>query len=183
MTEKCDIVLGKVSGCEGKDMRGKWILSLLMLGVILTMTACQKSEEIEDMEVKKEQTVVPTCEIIESSDAVCDRPVKTGIYTEYSEWEKADKGTDIEVVLDMKEKYDETFFEDKALVYLAESSSGGAQLKYEGYEIDDSVLYVNVSGSTDLLVNKLHSYFVFFTMDKEEAEKLDKAEFNVFFRD
>ena len=54
---------------------------------------------------------------------------------------------------------------------------------YEGYEIDDSVLYVNVSGSTDLLVNKLHSYFVFFTMDKEEAEKLDKAEFNVFFRD
>ena len=164
-------------------MKAKWILSLLMLSIILTMTACQKGDVTENFIVDKEQDFIPTCEIIESSDAVCDRPVKTGIYTEYSEWEKAVKGTDIEVVLDMKEKYDETFFEDKALVYLAESSSGGAQLKYEGYEIDDFVLYVNVSSSTDLLVNKLHSYFVFFTMNKEEAEKLDRAEFNVFSRD
>ena len=183
MSEKCDIVFGKASGYEGRDMKAKWILSLLMLSIILTMTACQKSEETENMEVKEEQTFIPTCEIIESSEVICDKPVKTGIYTEYSEWEKAVKGTDIEVVLDMKEKYDETFFKDKALVYLAESSSGGAQLKYEGYEIDDFVLYVNMSSSTDLLVNKLHSYFVFFTMDKGEAEKLDRAEFNVFSRD
>ena len=164
-------------------MKAKWILSLLMLGIIFTMTACQKSEETEVLEVKEEQVFIPTCEIMESSDATCEKAVKNGIYTEYSSWVKAVDGTDVEVVLEMQEKYDEAFFKDKALVYLANSSSGGAQLKYEGYEIDDSVLYVNVSGSTDLLVNKLHSYFVFFTMDKEEAEKLDKAEFNVFFRD
>ena len=65
MSEKCGIVFGEVSDYEDKDMKAKWILSLLMLGIILTMTACQKSEEIEDMEVKEEQTVVPTCEIIQ----------------------------------------------------------------------------------------------------------------------
>ena len=183
MEKKCDIVFYKVRDYEDRDMKAKYILSLLMLAIILTMTACQKGDVTENFKVDKEQDFIPTCEIIESSDATCEKAVKTGIYTEYSSWVKAVDGTDVEVVLEMQEKYDEAFFKDKALVYLANSSSGGAQLKYEGYEIDDSVLYVNVSGSTDLLVNKLHSYFVFFTMDKEEAEKLDKAEFNVFFRD
>ena len=52
-------------------MKAKWILSLLMLGIIFTMTACQKSEETEVLEVKEEQVFIPTCEIIESSDATC----------------------------------------------------------------------------------------------------------------
>ena len=180
MTEKCDIVLGKVSSCEDKDMKAKWILSLLMLGVILTMTACQKSEEIEDMEVKKEQTVVPTCEIIESSDATCEKAVKTGIYTEYSRWEKATKDTDVEVVLEKKDAYDENFFEDKALVYLVDCSSGNSQCEYEDYSVEEidgeNILQIEVSYSTELLLNKLHAYHVFFVMDKEEAEKLDEAE-------
>ena len=161
-------------------MKAKWILSLLMLGVILTMTACQKSEEIEDMEVKKEQTVVPTCEIIESSDATCEKAVKTGIYTEYSRWEKATKDTDVEVVLEKKDAYDENFFEDKALVYLVDCSSGNSQCEYEDYSVEEidgeNILQIEVSYSTELLLNKLHAYHVFFVMDKEEAEKLDEAE-------
>ena len=147
-------------------MKAKWILSLLMLGIIFTMTACQKSEETEVLEVKEKQVFIPTCEIIESSDATCEKAVKTGIYTEYSSWVKAVDGTDVEVVLDMKEKYDEAFFKDKALVYLANSSSGGAQLKYEGYEIDDFVLYVNV----------------FFTIFQPKLSKMCYTLFNKFKR-
>ena len=40
-----------------------------------------------------------------------------------------------------------------------------------------------MSYSTEMLLNKLHSYHVFLVLDKNEAEKLDDAELYVFARD
>ena len=50
-------------------------------------------------------------------------------------------------------------------------------------DFKDAVNYVNVSGSTEHLLNKLHGYHVFFIMNKSEAEKLDKAEISFSMRD
>lgn len=161
-------------------MKIKGILNLLMLCVIFAMTACKKDDEIEIIEVKEKQAFESTCEVIESSDAFCDQAVKTGIYTDYDAWEKAVKGTDVEVVLEKKDVYDVKFFENKALVYLVDCSSGNAQCEYEGYAIEEvdgeNILQIKVSYSTELLLNKLHAYHVFFVLDKEEAKKLDEAE-------
>ena len=187
MEKKCDIVFYKVRDYKDRDMKAKYILSLLMLGIILTMTACQKGDVTENFKVDKEQDFIPTCEIIESSDATCEKAVKTGIYTDYSSWEKAIKDTDVEVVLDKKDTYDENFFENKALVYLVDCSSGNAQCEYEDYvveEIDgENILQIKVSYSTELLLNKLHAYHVFFVMDKVMAEKLDEAKLSLNVRD
>ena len=76
--------------------------------------------------------------------------------------------------------YDDTFFEDKALVYLVDCSSGGARFKYEGHKIEDvdgsKNLTIHLLGSTEHLLNTIHAYHVFFVMDKNEAEKIDEAE-------
>lgn len=168
---------------EGKLMKRKIISIIFLICIVFSMTSCQKNELVENTEVKDEQEIVATCEIRESSDPTCEKPVKTGIYTEYSQWEEAIDGTDVEVILEMADMYDEEYFADQALIYLVDCSSGGAQLKYEGYEIKEAVLYIQVSGSTEFLLNKLHAYHVFFTMDKEDAEKLDKAELSISSRD
>ena len=164
-------------------MKRQFLLILCIIGIFFTMVACQKNEETGRLEEYEKQEINVTCEIVENSEPFCDKAVKAGIYTEYSKWEKAIDNTDVEVVLERADMYDEAFFEDKALIYLVDCSSGGGQYKYEGYETDDAVLYIQISGSTEFLLNKLHAYHVFFVMDKEEAEKLDKAELSIFSRD
>lgn len=168
-------------------MKSKVIYCLCMLGILFYITGCQNNDKVEDTKQQEVQVISETCEIIESSAAICEKAVESGIYTEYSQWEKAIEGTDVQVVLDRAENFDETFFEDKALIYLVECSSGGAQCKYEGYDIENEEgsikLYVNVSGSTEHLLNKLHGYHVFFIMNKSEAEKLDRAEISFLMRD
>ena len=163
-------------------MKSKVVCSLVILGLLFTMTACANNEIEESFEVKEElETVIsPTCEILVSSDFMCDKPVGTGIYTNHVQWEKAIEGTDVEVVLERKDMYDDTFFEDKALVYLVDCSSGGARFKYEGHKIEDvdgsKNLTIHLLGSTEHLLNTIHAYHVFFVMDKNEAEKIDEAE-------
>ena len=100
-------------------MKSKVVCSLVILGLLFTMTACANNEIEESFEVKEElETVIsPTCDILVSSDFMCDKPVGTGIYTEQEQWEKAIEGTDVEVVLERKDMYDDTFFEDNALLF------------------------------------------------------------------
>lgn len=164
-------------------MRVRNSFVLLLMFVLVGLTACQKSETTEKQKINIKSE---TCEIIESSEAICEKPVKSGIYTEYSQWEKAIDGTDIEVILEKKDIYDEDFFEDNALIYLVDCFSGNAQCEYEGYDIEEvdgnTIITVQVSGSTELLLNKLHAYYVFFTINKSEAEKIDEAEMSVFER-
>lgn len=166
-------------------MKSKIIFSLCMIVMFGCMIGCRGNEVVETTEVKAEQKVEdeqvisPTCDILVSSDFMCDKPVGTGIYTNHVQWEKAIEGTDVEVVLERKDMYDETFFEDKALVYLVDCSSGGAQFKYEGHKIEDEdgskKLTIQLLGSTEHLLNTIHAYHVFFVMDKSDAEKLEEA--------
>ncbi len=168
-------------------MKSKILCSLCMFGILFTMTACDNNEVVENLEVQEEQVISPTCEILVSSDFMCEKPVGTGIYTEHAQWENAIDDTDIEVVLERKDMYDETFFEDKALVYLVDCSSGGAGFKYEGHKIEDEdgsiKLTIQMLGSTEHLLNTIHAYHVFFVMDKTDAEKIDEAELSKSWRD
>ena len=170
-------------------MKSKILCSLCMFGILFTMTACADNKVVESLEVEEElETVIsPTCEILVSSDFMCDKPVGTGIYTEYDQWENAIDDTDIEVVLERKDMYDETFFEDKALVYLVDCSSGGARFEYEGHKIEEEdgsiKLTIQMLGSTEHLLNTIHAYHVFFVMDKNDAEKIDEAELSKSWRD
>ena len=170
-------------------MKSKILCSLCMFGILFTMTACADNKVVESLEVEEElETVIsPTCEILVSSDFMCDKPVGTGIYTEYAQWENAIDDTDIEVVLERKDMYDETFFEDKALVYLVDCSSGGARFEYEGHKIEEEdgsiKLTIQMLGSTEHLLNTIHAYHVFFVMDKNDAEKIDEAELSKSWRD
>ena len=126
----------------------------------------------------------PTCKIIEDSEPFCEAPMKTGIYLSQSDWDGAVSKTDVVAVLDKKDVYDETFFEENALVYMADTSSGNSQCKYEGFILEEvegkTVLTIKISYSTDMLLNKLHTYHVFFTMDKSGADEIDevKVEFS-----
>ena len=162
-------------------MKSKVLCSLCMFGMLFTMTACANNKIVESLEVKEElETVIsPTCDILVSTDFMCDKPVGMGIYTEHTQWKKAIDGTDIEVVLERKDMYDETFFEDKALVYLVDCSSGGAQFKYEGHKLEDEdgskKLTIQLLGSTEHLLNTIHAYHIFFVLDKSDAEKLEEA--------
>ena len=61
------------------------------------------------------------------------------------------------------------------MICLINVSSGNAQWEYEGYEIDDEVLYIEVTTDTEKLLNELHAYYVFFAIDKSIAEKIDSA--------
>lgn len=168
-------------------MKSRMLYSLWIIGILFTMTACANNEVTENLEAKKIQVISPTCEILVSSDFMCEEPVGTGIYTEYVQWEKAIKDTDVEVVLERKDMYDETFFQDKALVYLVDCSSGGAGFEYEECKIEDekgsTKLTIQMIGSTEHLLNTIHAYHVFFVMDKKDAEKIDEAELSKSWRD
>lgn len=165
-------------------MKSRNIVVLVFSLALFILTACQGSETVEEQDIK---IYDETCEIIESSEAFCEKPVKSGIYTEYSQWEKVIDGTDIEGVLEKEDVYNEAFFEDKALIYIADCSSGNSQCEYEGYEIEEvdgkTILSIQMSYSTDKLLNRLHAYHVFFVLDRSEAEKIDEAELSVFARD
>ena len=168
-------------------MKSRMLYSLWIIGILFTMTACANNEVTENLEAEKIQVISPTCEILVSSDFMCEEPVGTGIYTEYVQWEKAIKDTDVEVVLERKDMYDETFFQDKALVYLVDCSSGGAGFEYEECKIEDekgsTKLTIQMIGSTEHLLNTIHAYHVFFVMDKKDAEKIDEAELSKSWRD
>lgn len=165
-------------------MKLKFTYGLCILVVLLMLTACQNNESTETQEI---QIISETCEIVESAEAFCDKPVKAGIYSDYSEWKKSINGTDVSAVLEKKDLYDEVFFEDKALIYIVDCSSGNSQCEYEGYKIEEvdgkKILSIQMSYSTDKLLNKLHAYHVFFVLDRSEAEKIDEAELSVFARD
>lgn len=172
---------------EDKYMKSKIILSICMIGMVFVMTACQNNEVVENLEVEEELVVSPTCEILVSSDFICEKPVKAGIYTEHAQWEKAVEGTDIEEVLERKDMYGEAFFEEKALIYLVDCSSGGAGFEYEGYKIEDKEgskkITIQILGSTEHLLNTLHTYHIFFVVDKNDAKKIDEAELSKSWRD
>lgn len=61
-------------------MKSKNSIVLLLLFVLSILTACQGSETVEEQDIK---IYAETCEIVESSEAFCEKPVKLGIYTEY----------------------------------------------------------------------------------------------------
>ena len=143
--------------------------------MLFALTACQ-NENADDTGV---HITNPTCEIIEDSEPFCEAPMKTGIYISKSDWDRAVRKTDVATVLDKKDVYDEKFFEENALVYIADTSSGNSQCEYEGFEMEEvdgkTVLTIKLSYSTDMLLNKLHAYHVFFTMDKSGADEIDEV--------
>ena len=87
-------------------MKLKFTYGLCILVVLLMLTACQNNESTETQEI---QIISETCEIVESAEAFCDKPVKAGIYSDYSEWKKSINGTDVSAVLEKKDLYDEVF--------------------------------------------------------------------------
>lgn len=172
-------------------MKSKILCSLCILGMFFTMAACGNDEVAKNPETEQKEEEIQitsaTCEILVSSDFMCEEPLGQGIYTVYEQWEKAMEDVDVEVVLERKDMYDETFFEDKALIYLVDCSSGGAQFQYEGCNIetteDSTKLTIQISGSTEHLLNTIHAYHVFFVIDKKDAEKIDEAELSKSWRD
>lgn len=132
------------------------------------------NEKADDTEV---HITNPTCEIIESAEAFCDVPMKMGVYKSKTEWDKAVEDTDVEIVIDKKNVYNEAFYEENALVYMADTSSGNSQCEYEGFELAEvdgkMILTIKISYSTDMLLNKLHAYHIFFTMNESDADKID----------
>ena len=152
-------------------MKVRMILVLCMMLILIVLTGCQKTGTLPGEGKRAER-----CEIIENRDVVCEKPFATGIYTDYEQWKNAVEDTDDDVILKRKDLYDEDFFEESVLICLINVSSGNAQWEYEGYEIDDDVLYIDVSTDTDKLLNELHAYYVFFVTDKSEAGKINSAE-------
>lgn len=147
----------------------------------LCLFGCKSAED------NGENSEYPICEIVESTDPICEKPMKKGIYTSKYEWDKAVKETDVAVVIDRIDMYDEAFFAEKDLVYIADCSSGNSQYEYEEFEIEEvdgkMVLTVKISYSTDKLLNKLHGYHVLLCVDKGVADKVDDIELEVSARD
>ena len=152
-------------------MNVRMILVLCMMLILIILTGCQKTGTLPGEGKRAER-----CEIIENRDVVCEKPFATGIYTDYEQWKNAVEDTDDDVILERKDLYDKTFFEKNVLICLVNVSSGNAQWEYEGFEIDDGVLHIEVSTDTDKLLNELHAYYVFFVTEKSEAENVEHAE-------
>ena len=151
-------------------MKVRMILVLCMMLILIVLTGCQKTGTLPGEGKRAER-----CEIIENRDVVCKKPFVAGIYTDYEQWKNAVAKTDNDVILKRKDLYDDDFFEKSVLICLINVLSGNAQWEYEGYEIDDDVLYIEVSTDTEKLLNELHAYYVFFAIDKSIAEKIDSA--------
>lgn len=160
-------------------MKKTCLFCICCMMCLISFTGCRNdNENISSLDIES-----VNCEIIEDIDVFCEKPVKAGIYTDYSMWQDALNNTDVEMFSDVQSKYDEAFFEDKALIYIVDCSSGNSQCKYEGYEIKEvsgkQVLTINASYSTELLLNKLHAYHFFFTMDKDIAKNIDDVELDM----
>lgn len=157
------------------------VTGVFMIFSALCLFGCKNTEE------NKDSSAYPICEIVESEDPICEKPMKKGIYTSKYEWDKAVKETDVAVVIDRRDTYDEAFFAEKDLVYIADCSSGNSQCEYEGFEIEEvdgnMILTVKISYSTDKLLNKLHGYHVFLCLDKGMADKVDDIKLEVSARD
>ena len=155
----------------GWVMKLRIILVFCMILILSVLTGCQKTWTLQS-----EGIAAGNCEIVENRNVICEKPFMVGVYRDYEQWKNAVEDTDDDVILKRKDLYDEDFFEESVLICLINVSSGNAQWEYEGYEIDDDVLYIDVSTDTDKLLNELHAYYVFFVTDKSEAGKINSAE-------
>lgn len=172
-------------------MKKKFILCLGMVLIGMTLLGCHenvsKTEDGQDEngEIIKEAEY-ENCEIIEDSDPICDRPISKGIYTSKTQWDAAVKSTDVDAVTEKKDEYNEEFFSQNVLFYIADTSSGNSQCKYEGFVIEEvdgqQILTIKVSYSTDFLLNKLHGYNFFFSLDKGRGERISDVKLELFER-
>lgn len=151
-------------------MKLRIIVVFCMILILSVLTGCQKIGTLQSEEI-----AAGNCEIVENRNVVCKKPFDAGIYTDYEQWKNAVAKTDDDVILKREDLYNEDFFEKSVLICLINVSSGNAQWEYEGYEIDDEVLYIEVTTDTEKLLNELHAYYVFFAIDKSIAEKIDSA--------
>ena len=118
------------------------------------------------------------CTIVESTDIVCTEPMVAGVYAEQNQWEKACQNTDVQTVLDMEKVYNEAFFEQYSLCYIADVFSGNAMYEYEDYTVVEEdgkkILVISYSYSVENLLDTQHSYHFFLTLDREEASQIDE---------
>ena len=172
-------------------MKKKLVLCLGMVLIGMTLLGCRENvSTTEDAEDKNGDIIkdaeYENCEIIEDSDPICERPIAKGIYTGKTQWDAAVKSTDVEVFAEKKDEYDEEFFSQNILFYIADTSSGNSQCKYEGFVIEEvdgqQILTIKVSYSTELLLNKLHGYNFFFSLDKGRGERISDVKLELFER-
>lgn len=149
---------------------------------LITLAGCGNVEGSD-----KTDTPDYECEIIESPDFVCEKPMKKGIYTDAKQWKNAVNDTDVTVVLEKENAYDEAFFNDYVLCYIADVFSGFAQYEYEGYVLEEiegkRVMTISVSYSAYEVINSQHSYHFFLSLDREAVGTIDEIVVEKFCRD
>ena len=180
-----------VYGWLWDNMKKKIVLCLGMVLIGMTLLGCHEKLSITEESGDEyreiiENTRYENCEIIEDSDPICERPISKGIYTSKTQWDAAVKSTDVDAVTEKKDEYDEEFFSQNVLFYIADTSSGNSQCKYEGFVIEEvdgqQILTIKVSYSTELLLNKLHGYNFFFSLDKGRGERISDVKLELFER-
>ena len=125
-------------------------------------------------------------EIIESSNPICKNPLENTLFIDREQWVEAVDNTDIEIVKEKKDEFDEEFFEKYSMCYVTNVASGNLEYKFQGVSLEETngqkVLTVYASYSSEKMLNTQHSYSFFVTLDKEEVEKIDEIKFEEYCR-
>ena len=117
------------------------------------------------------------CEIIASSNVMCEKPVKSGKYPNTEDWHKAVKASDIQDLKDALNRYNEVYFENNDLFFYTKVSSAGVEYKFVDYGIEEvdgkKVLNIYVEASYEYAMNHLGAYYFLVRVAEDLAEGVE----------